>query len=176
MLLQGFSDPKFEDKDEEERKMIQDDAKYASNIMRIISNTSEGKKVIIFMEAVPHLTCFLHSKAEKVRCMAIPTLHNVLLVKDERNRDEVEVRDKAKQAIRSKHGGTALVRILHTSNEEKLLTIVTDCLRILAVTHEGTKQEILENNGPQILVNIMKHHSYENLLMTTSRLLKGKAK
>ena len=43
-----------------------------------------------------------------------------------------------------------MVRLLMRENERKLMAIVTDCLRILAVQHSATKKAILECNGPQV--------------------------
>jgi hypothetical protein len=66
-----------------------------------------------------------------------------------------------------------MVKLLNRDNV-KLLTILTDCLRILSVKNQPTKVIILQGNGPALLVNIMKHKDYKNLIVMTARLLKGK--
>ena len=65
-----------------------------------------------------------------------------------------------------------MVKLLNRDNV-KLLTILTDCLRILATKNPHTKAIILQGNGPQLLVNIMRHQDYKNLIVMTARLLKG---
>jgi hypothetical protein len=67
-----------------------------------------------------------------------------------------------------------MVKLLKRENV-KLLTILTDCLRILATKNPPTKAIILEGQGPQLLVNIMKQQDYKNLIVMTARLLKGKS-
>jgi hypothetical protein len=76
--------------------------------------------------------------------------------------------------VREANGVHIMVRLLSRDNV-KLLTILTDCLRILAMKNQPTKMIILEGNGPNLLVNIMKHQDYKNLIVMTARLLKGKA-
>lgn len=79
-------------------------------------------------------------------------------------------------------------------DDPKLLIIIADCLRILAVKNQPTKMIILQvsldrlkffklivnfdlicfkGEGPTLLVNIMKKKDYPNLILMTARLLKG---
>lgn len=48
-----------------------------------------------------------------------------------------------------------------------------DCLRILSIKHQASKDVILECEGPNILVTILREQNYKNLLVMTARLLKG---
>ncbi len=86
---------------------------------------------------------------------------------------DVGMLEAAKNAIREENGVYMMVHHLGHENP-KLLTILTDCLRILAIKNAATKELILQGNGPTLLVNIMKHQTYKNLIFMTSRLLKGK--
>ena len=79
----------------------------------------------------------------------------------------------AKNQIRAENGVHLMVHHLGHDNP-KLLTILTDCLRILALKNAATKEIILQGNGPTMLINFMKHQTDKKLLFMTSRLLKGK--
>lgn len=70
-------------------------------------------------------------------------------------------------------GGLQKMVVLLQRNNVKFLTIVTDCLQILAYGNQESKLIILASQGPTELVRIMKSFDYEKLLWTTSRLLKG---
>ena len=83
------------------------------------------------------------------------------------------MRDAAKNAIREANGVHIMVKLLNLDNV-KLLTILTDCLRILAMKNQPTKMVILQCQGPAMLVNILKGREYKNLILMTMRLLKGK--
>ena len=58
-------------------------------------------------------------------------------------------------------------------NNVKFLAIVTDCLQILAYGNQESKLIILASQGPMDLVRILRSYTYEKLLWTTSRVLKG---
>lgn len=58
-------------------------------------------------------------------------------------------------------------------NNVKFLAIVTDCLQILAYGNQESKLIILASQGPMELVRILRSYTYEKLLWTTSRVLKG---
>lgn len=110
--------------------------------------------------------------------VAISTLHNLLLCKNEANREELDIRERAKNAVRAAGGVKTLAILLKRDDKDKLRTIVIDCLRILSTQHAETKKVILDHNGPRILVDIMRRQTmrednYKNLTVTTSRLLKG---
>ena len=86
------------------------------------------------------------------------------LDQDERSREA------AKSAVREANGVQMMVALLKRDNN-KLLTILTDCLRILAMRHQPTKMLILQGGGPTQLVEILKKQTYKNLILMTARLL-----
>ena len=69
------------------------------------------------------------------------------------------------------NGVQMMVALLKRDNN-KLLTILTDCLRILAMRHQPTKMIILQGGGPHQLVEVLKKQTYKNLILMTARLLK----
>lgn len=77
-------------------------------------------------------------------------------------------------AVRLAGGLQKMVVLLQRTNV-KFLTIITDCLQILAYGNQESKLIILASQGPTELVRIMRTHDYEKLLWTTSRVLKGKS-
>ena len=64
--------------------------------------------------------------------------------------------------------------LLLKRDKDKLLTIVADCLRILALNHAPTKEIILMEGGTSRLVQIMLENEYRNLQKYVTRLLKGR--
>lgn len=102
----------------------------------------------------------LSSPVEGVLFYAITTLHNLLLHQDG-----------SKMAVRLAGGLQKMVALLQRNNV-KFLTIVTDCLQILAYGNQESKLIILASQGPIELVRIMRSYDYEKLLWTTSRVLK----
>lgn len=98
---------------------------------------------------------------ESVLYYAITTLHNLLLHQEG-----------SKMAVRLAGGLQKMVLLLQRNNV-KFLTIITDCLQILAYGNQESKLIILASQGPTELVRIMKTYDYEKLLWTTSRVLKG---
>ena len=78
-----------------------------------------------------------------------------------------------KNVIRQEGGVQSMVGIIERFiSNEKLLAIVTDCLRMLSMKSPQTKETILHCNGPQLVVGIMQAHRYSVLIRNTSRLLK----
>lgn len=75
-------------------------------------------------------------------------------------------------AVRLAGGLQKMVALLQRNNV-KFLTIITDCLQILAYGNQESKLIILASQGPIELVRIMRSYDYEKLLWTTSRVLKG---
>ena len=98
---------------------------------------------------------------ESVLFYAITTLHNLLLHQEG-----------SKTAVRMAGGLQKMVALLQRNNV-KFLAIVTDCLQILAYGNQESKLIILASQGPQELVRILRSYTYEKLLWTTSRVLKG---
>ena len=81
----------------------------------------------------------------------------------------------SKMAVRLAGGLQKMVALLQRNNV-KFLAIVTDCLQILAYGNQESKLIILASQGPMELVRILRSYTYEKLLWTTSRVLKGKGK
>ena len=75
-------------------------------------------------------------------------------------------------AVRLAGGLQKMVALLQRNNV-KFLAIVTDCLQILAYGNQESKLIILASQGPIELVRILRSYTYEKLLWTTSRVLKG---
>lgn len=75
-------------------------------------------------------------------------------------------------AVRLAGGLQKMVALLQRNNV-KFLAIVTDCLQILAYGNQESKLIILASQGPMELVRILRSYTYEKLLWTTSRVLKG---
>ena len=65
-----------------------------------------------------------------------------------------------------------MVMLLRKDNL-KFLTVVTDCLHLLTLGHQESKSVMLHCNGPAELVRIIQSYSYEKLLWTATRVLKG---
>lgn len=65
-----------------------------------------------------------------------------------------------------------MVMLLRKDNL-KFLTVVTDCLHLLTLGHQESKAVMLHCNGPGELVRIIQTYSYEKLLWTATRVLKG---
>ncbi len=66
-----------------------------------------------------------------------------------------------------------MIPLLSQNSNVKFLSIVVDCLQLLAFGNQETKLTILELGGTQMLVNLlMNHNNYQKLLLNTTRLLK----
>lgn len=61
-----------------------------------------------------------------------------------------------------------------TPNDVLLTTVTPRYIQILAYGNQESKLIILASQGPQELVRIMRSYTYEKLLWTTSRVLKGR--
>lgn len=98
---------------------------------------------------------------------AVITIHNLLLHQDG-----------SKMAVRVSGGLQKMISLLtFKSNSHsitvKFLTIITDCLHILACGNQESKLIILAAQGHVELVRIMRSYNYEKLLWLTCRVLKG---
>lgn len=98
---------------------------------------------------------------------AVITIHNLLLHQDG-----------SKMAVRVAGGLQKMISLLtFKSNSHsitvKFLTIITDCLHILACGNQESKLIILAAQGHVELVRIMRSYNYEKLLWLTCRVLKG---
>jgi catenin beta 1 len=115
------------------------------------------------------LNNFANSSApmEAISSYAITTLHNVLL----------DCSDKVKMHMRKLGAVHQIVPLLASSQNVKFLSIVVDCLQLLAFGNQEAKQVILEMGGTQTLVAILANHAqyqYQKLILNTTRLLKAR--
>jgi hypothetical protein len=100
---------------------------------------------------------------ETIVSYSITTLHNVLL----------DCGDKVKIQLRKMCVIHHMIPLLSQNSNVKFLSIVVDCLQLLAFGNQETKLTILELGGTQMLVNLlMNHNNYQKLLLNTTRLLK----
>ncbi|VDN96924.1 unnamed protein product [Rodentolepis nana] len=125
-----------------------------------MSQTQTGLKEIFLANCVPCLVGLLNSPVESVLFYAITTLHNLLLHQEG-----------AKAVVRQSGCLQKLTSLLQKNNI-KFLTICTDCLQILAYSHQESKLQILAGGGPIELIRILNTYQYEKLLWTTARVLK----
>jgi len=66
-----------------------------------------------------------------------------------------------------------MIPLLNQNTNVKFLSIVVDCLQLLAFGNSETKQIILELGGTQMLVGLLVNQTnYQKLLLNTTRLLK----
>lgn len=98
---------------------------------------------------------------------AVITIHNLLVHQDG-----------SKMAVRVAGGLQKMISLLtFKSNSHsitvKFLTIITDCLHILACGNQESKLIILAARGHVELVRIMRTYNYAKLLWLTCRVLKG---
>ena len=139
-----------------------------------MENQMHACHTILHAHGIPPITTLLSCHLDRIKFNAITTIHSLLFCFDSPNADP-QAAEQTKQQIRESGGVETMVELLKEDNS-KLLTISADCLRILATKNQPTKEVILQRNGPNILVDIMRsrHKDYKNLLIMTTRLLKGK--
>ena len=67
-----------------------------------------------------------------------------------------------------------MIPLLTQNTNVKFLSIVVDCLQLLAFGNQESKQAILELGGTQLLVNLLAsgHGNYNKLVLNITRLLK----
>lgn len=135
-------------------------ARFLSGTLYNMSQQRSGLLAMFCAGAVPPLVRQLGTSVETTLFYAITTLHNLLLHQEG-----------AKHAVRICGGLQEMVILLDKDNV-KFLAICTDCLQLLAYSHQESKLMILANGGPQRLIRILNTYSYEKLLWTTTRVLK----
>lgn len=135
--------------------------KGAVGTLHNLSQHNLGLTAIFKSGGIPTLVALLSSPIEPVLFYAITTLHNLLKYDQEGS----------KTAVRMAGGLQKMIQLLQRNNP-KFLTIVTDCLQILAFGNQESKLIILASGGPNELVRIMQSYDYEKLLWTTVRVLK----
>lgn len=122
-----------------------------------------GVQAIINTNALNTLVKMLSAPMETIISYAITTLHNVLL----------DCGDQIKQQLRRMGVIHQMIPLLNQNTNVKFLSIVVDCLQLLAFGNSETKQVILELGGTQMLIAILVNQtSYQKLLLNTTRLLK----
>ncbi|XP_003743635.1 armadillo segment polarity protein [Galendromus occidentalis] len=132
----------------------------AAGALHNFSRKREGRQGIFEADGIPALVKLLSSPLEGVVFYVITTLHNLLLYQEG-----------SKTAV-SIAGGLQKMVCLLQRNNPKFLTIVTDCLQILAYGNQAAKLTILASGGPSELLRILRSFNYEKLLWTTTRVLK----
>jgi len=122
-----------------------------------------GVQAIINSKALATLVKMLSAPMETIISYSITTLHNVLL----------DCGDKIKMQLRKMGVIHHMIPLLNQNTNVKFLSIVVDCLQLLAFGNQETKQIILELGGTQMLVGLLiNHNNYQKLLLNTTRLLK----
>lgn len=134
--------------------------RHSAAVLQNLSQHRQGLLAIFKSGGIPALVKLLSSPYEPVVFHAITTLHNLLLHQEG-----------SKMAVRLAGGLQKMVALLNRKSP-KFLTVVTDCLQILAYGNQEGKLIILASGGPQLLVNIITTHNYEKLLFTCFRALK----
>ena len=104
-----------------------------------------GTQAIINSKALQPLVKMLSAPMETIVSYAITTLHNVLL----------DCGDKVKMLMRKMGAIHQMIPLLNMNQNVKFLSIVVDCLQLLAFGNQETKQIILELGGTQILVGLL---------------------
>lgn len=123
----------------------------------------QGVQAIINSKALQPLVKMLSAPLETIVSYAITTLHNVLL----------DCGDKVKMQMRKMGAVHQMIPLLNQSQNVKFLSIVIDCLQLLAFGNQESKQIILELGGTQQLVNLLLNHTqYQKLILNATRLLK----
>ncbi|XP_050437579.1 armadillo segment polarity protein-like [Adelges cooleyi] len=138
----------------------------AVGTLRNLSNHRQGLLAIFKSGGIPALVKLMSSPVVSILRDAVITLHNLLLHQDG-----------SKMAVRVAGGLQKMVSLLtFKSNSHsitvKFLTIITDCLHILACGNQESKLIILAAQGHVELVRIMRSYNYEKLLWLTCRVLK----
>ncbi|VDM36528.1 unnamed protein product [Toxocara canis] len=95
---------------------------------------------------------------------AILTFHTIIADRSVDNRN-VE-RARANGALQ------AVTRFLDTETNEKLLSVLVECVRLLCDKSHSQKTLFLQLNGPAKLFHILRNLRYEGLLWRTTQLLK----
>ena len=161
-------------------KEAHDRTKWASAVLRNVSTLPEGRRIIVEMGGMVGVTTLMNCPFDRLLFNAITTVHNVLLGSNggsdtkKMHDEEIRLVNAAKDAVRQGNGVEALIKLIQRK-EVQVKTIVVDCLRILAVSHEETKHKLFEGQAHQRLADILKEadpSEHKNLILHTVRLLK----
>ncbi|XP_053201747.1 armadillo segment polarity protein-like [Panonychus citri] len=132
----------------------------AAGILYNISEHHLGRQTIHKLCGIPELIRILSCDSESVIHLAISALHLLLLHQDG-----------SREAVRLAQGLPVMVSLLFNPNEQ-FLSIVIDCIRLLAYGDSETKLVINHLGGTNELVGILKNSSYPHLLWVTCSTLK----
>lgn len=131
-----------------------------SEVIHNLSENSQGLLVIFKAGGIVALIRALSSPIDIVVFNALSTIHNLLLHQEG-----------AKMNVRLNGGLQKLVMLLQRDNP-KFLTLVADCLHILAYGNQEGKLIILASGGPAELIRILHSYEYDKLLFTVARAIK----
>ncbi|KAI6654937.1 beta-catenin [Oopsacas minuta] len=138
-------------------------AKYSSSAISSLSVNPLGVKMIHTCDGLAFIMLLLTSDVEHVIVFAITCLHNMLGC---RHNASVYMEE-----FRNRGGVQHLVRLLN-GHRERVLAIIADCLHLLAINNEETKQIIYNYNGSVLLVKILADSNFEKLIWIVGRLIK----
>lgn len=130
----------------------------------ISTQKQTGTQSIVNSKALQPLVKMLSAPMDTIVSYAITTLHNVLL----------DCGDKVKMLLRKMGMIHQMIPLLNHGQNVKFLSIVVDCLQLLAFGNSEAKQVILELGGTQLIVTLLMNQSnqYHKLLLNLTRLLK----
>ncbi|RNA01032.1 catenin beta-1 [Brachionus plicatilis] len=130
----------------------------------ISTQKQSGTQAIVNSKALQPLVKMLSAPMDTIVSYAITTLHNVLL----------DCGDKVKMLLRKMGMIHQMIPLLNHGQNVKFLSIVVDCLQLLAFGNSEAKQVILELGGTQLIVTLLMNQSnqYHKLLLNLTRLLK----
>lgn len=129
----------------------------------ISSQKPDGVEALINSKVLYPLVKLLITPMEIILSYSITVLHNILL----------NCEDKVKIQLRNMGAINHIVPLMYNNSNAKFLSIVVDCLQLLAFGNQESKQLILELGGTQMLVGLlMSQIQYQKLVLNITRLLK----
>ncbi|CAF0967966.1 unnamed protein product [Rotaria sordida] len=130
-----------------------------ASLFHAISQQQEGLRVILDCGGIPRLIQILDSPDNTVN-FVVTILHNFLIVLQEQSANEID-----------RYNGTqSFINLLHSSND-KLLTLVSDCLLKMSIYNLNSKLFIQNSKEcVQCLLYIFDTTKYDKLLLTISKL------
>lgn len=155
---------------------------FLSGIMHYLSHTTDGVDFILNSGGVNILAHFLASPVESVLYYTVTTIHNVLLARAA-GREIIQRSWVVSHLVRllnfsvnfnSSYEAKCKAKIKVENNEinPKFMTVLCDCLQILAYGHEATKKTFLDEGGLNSLLSLITSSGYEKVLWTSTRLLR----
>ncbi|CAF0830470.1 unnamed protein product [Rotaria sp. Silwood1] len=130
-----------------------------ANLFHALSQQQEGLRAILDCGGIPRLIQILDSPDSTVN-FVVTTLHNFLIVLQEQSANEID----------RCNGTQSFINLLHSSND-KLLTLVSDCLLKMSSCNLNSKLFIQNSEEcVQRLLSIFDTTKYDKLLLTISKL------